>query len=660
MFCHRVRSMAWITGLILAVGAEAIAGQLRIATWNVTNYSSGRVSEFQTAIYGVYQSRSMAPDVLIGQEFTSASSVTNFLTILNTAPGSPGDWAAANFVDGPDTDSAFFYRTSKVDLLAVTVISNGGSSPNPPRNTMRYDVRLDGFTSPEATVAIYSSHMKSGDTSDDLARRLTEAQRIRDNAETLPAGWHFLVGGDFNIPGSNEAAYQELVGSQPNNNGRFFDPINTPGSWQNDCTNFRFVHSQDPACPPDYGGLDDRYDQILVSVSLINEQGFDYIGDATIPFSKTTWDDPNHSYRTWGNDGFRDNGTISCSDCLRVVGNTMVGQTIATALEASASLTGHLPVFADFTPPDKGACCLPCGCEGGLDQATCEARGGQFRGIDVLCGQEVPPCDEPPVPTDVIINEVLVTHNGVDDHEFVELFGQPNELLCGLTILVIEGEVASKGIVDAAVSLDDCGGWVPCALDAGGYFVAGGAGLPPEQRDLLIGSGTYVFEDGTQTFALVLNCLVDVGDDIDTNNDGLVDVDVGTVLDAVGIVDSGYPSTDAVYFSAPAFGPDGATVPAGMARCPNGVDTGTLNDWVRLSRALDGSDGCVPITPGATNPANCGGDYDGDGNYDLGDFAAFQQCFGAATLECSALELAGSCGIGLDDFAAFVPRLTGP
>ncbi|MFH0982388.1 MAG: hypothetical protein V2A79_12725 [Planctomycetota bacterium] len=653
MFRHKVRLAVGIISVILAVGPQAQADQLRIANWNVTNYSSGRVSEFQTAIYGVYLSRSMAPDILIGQEFTSAAGVTNFLNILNTASGSPGDWAAAGFIDGPDTDNAFFYRTTKVDLLASTVISYGGLSPSPPRNTLRYDVRLDGFASPEATVAIYSSHMKSGDTPDDLARRLLEAQRIRDNAETLTAGWHFLIGGDFNIPTSTENAYQELVGSQADNSGRFFDPINTPGYWQNNC-DFRFVHTQDPACPPS-GGMDDRFDQILVSASLKDTAGFDYVGNATIPYSTTTWNDPNHSYRSWGNDG------TSCNACLTTVGNTMVGQTIAEALEAAALTGGHLPVFADFTLPDKGACCLPCGCADGLDQATCEARGGEFCGIDVLCGEEVPPCEVPPVPDDVIINEVLVAHNGIEDREFVELVGQPDEGLCGLTILVIEGEGATKGTVELALSLDNCGGWVPCALDAEGYFVAGGSGLSSEQRDLLIGGGTYIFENGTETFALVLNCLVGSGDDIDTNNDGVVDVPVGTVLDAIAIVDSGYPASDKVYFSAPAFGPDVTTVvPPGAARCPDGVDTDTLNDWVRLSAALDGSDGCVPVTPGLPNPAACGGDFDGDGHFDLYDFAAFQECFGLATPACSALELDGQCGIGLDDFERFVPRLTGP
>src|SRR5688572_2423996 len=91
-----------LLGGILAFWPAVASAQLRVSNWNVTNYSSGRVSAFQTAIYGVYQDRTMAPDVLIGQEFLSAAGVNAFLSLLNTAPGSPGDWAAAQFIDGPD------------------------------------------------------------------------------------------------------------------------------------------------------------------------------------------------------------------------------------------------------------------------------------------------------------------------------------------------------------------------------------------------------------------------------------------------------------------------------------------------------------------------------------------------------------------------------
>jgi hypothetical protein len=360
----------------LAIVIANASAQLRIVTWNVTNYgtsSTSRNPDFQTAIYGVVPTglplagRSMSPDVFVGQEFTSATSVTNFLSLLNTAPGSPGDWAAAPFVNGNDTDSALFYRTSKAVLVGgagVVVAVGGGDTCNQPRNTMRYDIRPVGYTSAGATVGIYSVHLKAqgsdaacpaGENS--FGRRLLECQRIRDNAEGLdtngpgtglPAGYHFIVAGDFNIQTSSAADWQELVGSQPNNAGRCFDPINAPGSWNNNAT-YRWVHTQDPATQ-----VDDRFDIILTSIGLLDGPGFNYIGDPllnynTLAASRSTWNIPEHSYRCWGQDGGSYNAV------LRTTGNTMVGPVIAQALINTASGNGHLPVYADFRVPAKAS-----------------------------------------------------------------------------------------------------------------------------------------------------------------------------------------------------------------------------------------------------------------------------------------------------------------
>jgi hypothetical protein len=341
------RAILRLTAVMICGAASVADAQLRICEWNVTNYSynlpDGRDAAFRTAIYGQFEGRSLAPDVLVCQEFISQASVTAFLSLLNNAPGSPGDWAAGQFVDGNDTDSALFYRTTRVDLLQVATIAIGGPPPNQPRNTMRYLVRPKNYNANAAILAIYSSHMKAGATSDDQARRALEATRIRANAEALNPAYHFMLCGDLNIQTSQEEAYQVLVASQSNDAGRFFDPISTPGHWNNNCA-FRFVHTQDPAGA---GGMDDRYDQILVELSLLDGQGLSYIGQPGIPYSTSTWNDANHSYRAWGNDG------TSCNSSLRINGNTMVGPVIAQALVTAAASGGHLPVFADFRVPAK-------------------------------------------------------------------------------------------------------------------------------------------------------------------------------------------------------------------------------------------------------------------------------------------------------------------
>jgi endonuclease/exonuclease/phosphatase family metal-dependent hydrolase len=350
--------------IALAAGlATTAAAQVRLVSWNISNYNgTDRQTQIQTAVYGVVPSgalagQSMSPMVIGTQEFSSATAVNNFRTLLNTASGSPGDWSSATFFNGNDSDNGFFYRNTRFTLVGARVIAVGGASPNQPRDTTRYDLRPVGYTAPGSTLAVYVSHFKAQDsgTSVDETQRLTEAQRIRDNAEGintngagsgLPAGWNFVVLGDFNVQTSSEGFYQELVGSQVNNTGRVFDPINTPASWNNNST-YRFVHTQDPGTA--VGGMDDRHDQILISSSLRDSVGWHYIGSNVLAFSTSTWNDPNHSYRVWGNDG------SSYNTSLNVTTNAMVGNTIATAVRdcVGTSNSGHLPVLADFRVPAK-------------------------------------------------------------------------------------------------------------------------------------------------------------------------------------------------------------------------------------------------------------------------------------------------------------------
>ncbi len=353
-------------GVAALIGACGLAtpalAQLRVCEWNVTNYGGAgpRDPSFKTAIYGVVpaplalQGQSMSPDIFLGEEFQSAGAVANFKLILNTAPGSPGDWEAAPFIDGPDTDSAFFYRTSKVVFKGVTIVSLvTGSTSLPPRNTYRYDVRLIGYGDVPATnLSCYTAHMKAGSASTDQSRRLQEANKIRDNANgidtngagtKLPAGNMFLFGADTNIQSSSQTAYQRLIQTEAIDAGRFFDPISTPGSWNNNSA-FRFVHTQDPAVQ-----MDDRHDQLLLCAGLLDGSGFDYIGNFGAVYSTTTWNDPNHSYRCWGNDG------TSFDQILKIAGNDMVGDVIAQALVTSANGLGHLPVILDLRVPARVA-----------------------------------------------------------------------------------------------------------------------------------------------------------------------------------------------------------------------------------------------------------------------------------------------------------------
>lgn len=339
-FSHYTRQ-----GLVLgALALVAISGaqSIRVATWNISAYTGGRTSDIQNVVYGSFQGRQMAPDVILAQEIQSKTAAAAFVSALNGASNSPGDWAyVSSPLTGTNTtsDSAMFYRTSKINALTPTLVHAADGSSGQPRDTYRFDAQIKGNSNTSEVLGMYDVHMKSGEGSDDVSRRQIEAQRIRDNANALGSNYQVLVAGDMNMQESSQAPYQTFTTAGTNARGEFFDPINSPGSWNNNAA-FKFIHTQDPTGS---GGMDDRHDQILLGSGMFDGTGTEYVGNRSLKYSTTSWDDPNHSYRAWGNDG------TSFDHAMTTTGNTMVGESIAKSIAACAtSAGGHIPVFLDI------------------------------------------------------------------------------------------------------------------------------------------------------------------------------------------------------------------------------------------------------------------------------------------------------------------------
>ncbi len=213
-------------------------------------------------------------------------------------------------------------------------------------------------------------------------------------------------------------------------------------------------------------------------------------------------------------------------------------------------------------------------------------------------GAHTSDCLVPPPPLEPVINEFSADTAG-DDYEYVEIFGDPDISYAGYTLLEIEGDDA-KGTVEEVV----------------GVGTTGGDGL------LLMSLTTNSLENGTLTLLLVEGFTGFLGDDLDTNDDGVLEVTPWVeVVDAVAVNDGG--AGDLTY-GAPVLGPnfDGLdpSEPGGASRLPNGVDTDAVGDWARNDFDLAGipPNTGTPLfgealnTPGATNqavPESCGDPY---------------------------------------------------
>ncbi|RMH27995.1 MAG: hypothetical protein D6692_06695 [Planctomycetota bacterium] len=103
------RFFAALAAVTLASLAHASDG-LRVATWNITYYGGDRAAEIGTVVYGQWEGKSFAPDVICLQEMTSLGAVNAMVDALNNAPGSPGDWARAPCYSSGSLSTALVYR----------------------------------------------------------------------------------------------------------------------------------------------------------------------------------------------------------------------------------------------------------------------------------------------------------------------------------------------------------------------------------------------------------------------------------------------------------------------------------------------------------------------------------------------------------------------
>ncbi|MCF0206477.1 MAG: hypothetical protein HUK15_03520, partial [Bacteroidales bacterium] len=145
---------------------------------------------------------------------------------------------------------------------------------------------------------------------------------------------NFIVCGDFNIYAASEPAFQKLVNPSylPI---AFYDPVNKMGDWNNNW-NFAEVHTQSTRSGNgddcfSGGGMDDRFDFILMSGSIIN-------GTKGITYS-------DGSYWAVGQDGNRFNGSINSPS------NYSLPSDVVSALY---NMSDHLPVVAELSFGEVG------------------------------------------------------------------------------------------------------------------------------------------------------------------------------------------------------------------------------------------------------------------------------------------------------------------
>jgi len=176
------------------------------------------------------------------------------------------------------------------------------------------------------------AHLKAGSYPENEVERANETIAIMNHLDNSNASGNYAMLGDLNVYTASEQAFKNLL-FYSNEDIRFYDPINKIGEWHNNDF-FANEHTQSThfssGCPSG-GGMDDRFDFILISDEIKN--GTDKIESLS------------NSYWAVGQDGLHFNKSL-----IDTPQNSSVPSNVLSALY---NMSDHLPVVMDLLVSDE-------------------------------------------------------------------------------------------------------------------------------------------------------------------------------------------------------------------------------------------------------------------------------------------------------------------
>lgn len=301
---------------------------LTILSYNILNYPLSNSTKADTLKPII---KHIKPDIFMITELTSASGAT---TILNNALNVDGvtSYQKATYFNGPDTDNMLYYNSNKLVLYSQHEI------PTTLRNISEYVLYYDatGMTALSDTVFIYCymAHLKASSGASNEQQRNQEAVTLKNYMDSRPNLENVILGGDFNLYTSAELAHNTILNG---GNVALFDPISSPGNWNNN-SSFSGIHTQSTRSGTigdggAFGGMDDRFDFIFFTNDLLSGA------------NKLTY--VSNSYSAVGNDGNHFNKSVNATPT-----NTSAP---ANVIDALYIMSDHLPIaIKAYVPADVG------------------------------------------------------------------------------------------------------------------------------------------------------------------------------------------------------------------------------------------------------------------------------------------------------------------
>ncbi|MCQ2272944.1 MAG: T9SS type A sorting domain-containing protein [Bacteroidales bacterium] len=322
-----------IFNIVLVAFANAQIETIRMMHYNLLYYEEQAIGCSQTNNNLNTKDSSLKtiisyvnPDVLVvnevGSNITYVDRIVN--NVLNTEGRNYFQHCPLTNYSGGNIANMLFYNSDKLAFHSHFYIVTVNRDINGYKMYYKTPNLVNGDT---IFTTFLLAHLKAGTGSDNEQKRYSQVVNLMSKLENIGVYDNYCLSGDFNLYGASEQAYQYLIHYE-NSLYRFYDPLDDEAEWHENY-NYRSIHTQSThtdnnGCAAS-GGLDDRFDFILISPSV-------NYGSRRVAYIPNT-------YHALGNDGNHYNKSINSP------ANNAVPSNVADALY---KMSDHLPVVMDL------------------------------------------------------------------------------------------------------------------------------------------------------------------------------------------------------------------------------------------------------------------------------------------------------------------------
>lgn len=337
-----------IVFLVLFVFCSFSQTRIKALFYNTLNYNSDVVSQEKTPYLKTIL-ETVQPDLFMICELKNETA-SNYLFDNAIFPVNE-KFKKATFrnVVSPAKDlmQMVYYNAEKLFLEAEEVIPTGVRDIN----HYTFKINTESIETNPIRIEVFVTHLKASTGAENRQQRLESVENFVRELDRLPSDSAVLFAGDFNFYTSNEEGFLKIIDATnpiklidpinrlcptfPENGIDYFNENNFNNTYFWNNASFADVHSQSTRTSQlkvdgAGGGMDDRFDFIMISENLTTNPNLYYI---------------NNSYKTIGNNGNCYNSYVSNTDCT--------GEFSQDLRNALYFFSDHLPIALEIETPQN-------------------------------------------------------------------------------------------------------------------------------------------------------------------------------------------------------------------------------------------------------------------------------------------------------------------